>query len=309
MLLALLSGAIAQTIPTASASSDLRVAATIAPIHSLVALVTDGIALPDLIVRPGASPHDYALKPSEAQALNDADVVFWVGVSLEPWMEKAVGTLAGDAVVVELGAVDGIKRLPVREGGAWAAHAEGEGHGDHDDVHEHAEGFDPHLWLDPENALTWLDAIAGKLAEIAPSHADRFQRNADAASAEIETLAAKIGELLAPVKDQPYAVFHDAYQYFERRFDLHPLGAISLSDADRPGPARLMEVRAAIAESGAVCVFAEPQFEPKLIETVIEGSDTKLGMLDPIGAGQQPGVRLYPNLLRNLATSLRDCLG
>lgn len=301
----LLAGVAAASIPVARADTDLRVAATIAPIHSLVALVTEGIVQPDIIVRPGASPHDYALKPSEAQALNDADVVFWVGESLEPWMSKAVTTLAGDAVVVELGAVGGIERLPLREGGTWTAHSDGDGHGDH----EHADDLDPHLWLDPENAMVWLDAIADTLADIDPSHAESFRKNADAASAEIEALMAEIRDLLAPVKDKPYAVFHDAYQYFEHRFDLHPLGAVSLSDADRPGPARLMEIRAAVAESDAVCVFAEPQFEPKLIETVIEGSEAKLGMLDPIGAGQRPGARLYSELIRNLAESLVDCLG
>lgn len=292
--------------PAVNAKTALRVAATVAPVHSLVAMVTEGILQPDLIVRPGASPHDYALKPSEARALDDADVAFWVGEGLEPWMAKAVTTLAGDAQVIELGEVDGILRLNMRESGAWAEEVHDEAKSDHD--HNHANGFDPHLWLDPENALIWLGSITEALVDADPSNADAYSANAKAAALEIEAVTADIDDLLEPIRGKPYAVFHDAYQYFEQRFDLQPVGAISLGDADRPGPAGLMEIRETIVETGAVCIFAEPQFEPKLIETVIEGSEVKIGTLDPIGSGLQPGAGLYPSLMRGLAVSLADCL-
>lgn len=290
----------------APAAAEPQIAATVAPIHSLVSMVSTGLAKVDLIIRPGASPHDYALKPSEAAALDDAEIVFWVGEGLERWMAKALTTLAADAVVIELGGVEGTRHLAAREGGVWGDHEHdhAEDHGD-----DHHGAVDPHLWLDPENALVWLDAIADALGEQDPAHADAYRQNAVEARARIETVIAEIDTRLQPIREKRYVVFHDAYHYFEDRFGLHPLGAISLSDADRPGPARLLEIREAIAESGAVCVFAEPQFEPRLIDTVIEGTDVKTGTLDPIGAGLQPGAGLYPSLMRELAESLADCLG
>ncbi len=308
-LLALSSVLVTPFGSAAKAKSALRVAATVAPVHALVAMVTEGVVEPALIVRPGASPHDYALKPSEARALDDADVVFWVGEGLEPWMAKAVTSLAGDALVIELGEVDGILQLDMRDSGTWAGEAHDEAASDHDHDHGHAGGVDPHLWLDPENAMVWLTSINEALGNADPANAEAYNANAEAAAHEIKALTAEIDDLLQPTRGKPYAVFHDAYQYFERRFDLQPIGAISLGDADRPGPAGLLEIRDAIAKTGAVCIFAEPQFEPRLIETVIEGSDVSIGTLDPIGAGLQPGAELYPRLMRGLAVSLADCLG
>ena len=305
--LALLSGV--TLLQTSAKAAEIRVAATVAPVHSLVSMVADGIVEPAMIVRPGASPHDYALKPSEARALDEAHVVFWVGEGLEPWMAKAVTTLAADAGVIELGGAEGVLRLERREGGIWAAQAPDGGHDGHDHGHGHDGRFDPHLWLAPDNAVRWLAEIAKALATADPPHAEAYRANAEAAAERIETLAGEIDAMLEPVREKPYVVFHDGYQYFEHRFELQPIGAVSLSDADRPGPARLIEIREAIAESGAVCAFAEPQFTPKLIDTVIEGSDVRTGSLDPIGAGLQPGAGLYPALLRGLAENLLECLG
>ncbi len=311
---AFLLGGIFATAVSQSKASDLQIAATIAPIHSLVSMVTEGLASPELIVRPGASPHGYALKPSEARSLDTADVVFWVGEALEPWMAKSVMTLAGDAVVVELGEIEGVERLAFRKGGIWEEHGhDDEAKGDeahHNHGHDHAaDSLDPHLWLSPNNALIWLDVIAETLVEHDPEHADDYRRNADGAAAGIKAIVAEIEGLLQPYKETSYLVFHDAYQYFERHFDLHPLGAIRLSDADRPGPARIIEVKETLAKSGAVCVFTEPQFEPRLIDTVIEGTEVKRGILDPIGAALEPGAELYPSLMRGLAENLVACLG
>ncbi|MGI9433350.1 MAG: zinc ABC transporter substrate-binding protein [Geminicoccaceae bacterium] len=287
------------------ADAEVKVAASIAPVHSLVAMVTEGITEPALIVRPGASPHTYAMKPSEAQALDQADVVIWIGEALEPWMTKAIVTLAGDASVVELGAVDGVTRLAMREGGDWTAHD----HEDHGDDHQDRMAIDPHLWLDPDNAGIWLSSIAAALALADPENAEMYRANASLAVERLDAMTADIELRLAPVKKQPYIVFHDAYHYFERRFGLQPMGSVSLGDADRPGPQRILAIREKIAKSGAVCAFAEPQFEPKLLDTVIEGHGMKKGELDPIGAGLQPGPDLYPKLMQNLATSLLECLG
>lgn len=150
--------------------------------------------------------------------------------------------------------------------------------------------------------------ITETLAERDPDHADAYRTNAEAAKAEIVTVSAEIEGMLEPLDETPYVVFHDAYQYFEHSFGLEPLGSIRLGDADQPGPARIIEIKEAITKRGAVCVFAEPQFEPKLVDTVIEGTNAKRGTLDPIGAGLQPGAGLYPELLRGLAVSLKDCL-
>jgi zinc transport system substrate-binding protein len=312
-LIALLLGASLGAAP-AEAASDLKIAATIAPAHSLVAMVAGVLSAPALIVRPGTSPHHYAMKPSAAKALSEADLVFWVGEALEPWMEKALEALAGDAVAVELGAAPGLTRLPLREGGVWAAHDHGgdqghaaEEHGHADEAHDRA--LDSHLWLDPDNALVWLDAIADALAAADPANADSYRANAAEAKASLKAMTADIEQTLAPIAHAPYVVFHDAYHYFERRFDLHPVGSISLGDADRPGPGRVRAIRDAIVERSVRCVFAEPQFEPKLIETIVEGTDVKTGELDPLGVGLQPGAELYPTLMRRLADSLAACLG
>jgi zinc transport system substrate-binding protein len=151
--------------------------------------------------------------------------------------------------------------------------------------------------------------IAETLAERDSDHADAYRANAEAAIAEIKAVTAEVEGLLEPLNETPYVVLHDAYQYFEHRFDLDPLGSIRLGDADQPGPARIIEVKEAIADRGAVCVFAEPQFEPRLIDTVIEGTELKRGTLDPLGAELEPGAKLYPSLIRGLAESLVECLG
>lgn len=301
---------LATALTAGHAAAEVKVAATIAPVHSLASMVTEGVSEPALIVKPGASPHDYAMKPSEARALDQADVVFWVGDALEPWMEKALRTLAADAQIVELGAAEGVNKLSVRERGVWNAH----GHRGHDDGPDDEEEtdrghrYDPHLWLDPDNAIVWLEAMATELLAIDPTNAQIYQANASDAAARLTDMTVSIEADLAPVKEKPYIVFHDAYQYFERRFGLNAVGAISLGDADRPSAARLTDIRQRIQESGAQCAFAEPQFEPKLLDTVIEGRNVTKGILDPMGADLEPGIELYPALIERLVISLTDCL-
>lgn len=295
-----LTGAIA-LIPV-PAMAEIDVAVTMAPIHSLVSMVTEGVLEPALIVKPGASPHGHAMRPSEARALDGADVVFWLGDALEPWMAKALDSLAANATVINLSAAEGVTGLGVREGGDWGLH-------DHAGQESSDENLtDPHLWLDPDNGIAWLQTMAATLAAIDPEHAGAYLANAKRGADRLNVLTSKIEKGLAPVKEKPYIVFHDAYQYFERRFALHAVGSISLGDADRPSAARLVEIRRTIEESGAVCAFSEPQFEPKLLDTAIEGSSVKKAVLDPIGADLEPGAGLYPSLLERMATSLIDCL-
>ncbi len=295
----------------AKAIAEVKVAATIAPVHSLVSMVTAGESKPALIVEPGASPHSYAMKPSEARSLDEADVVFWVGPSLEPWMTKALSTLAANARVVELGNADKLTRLGMRDGGIWAGHAHHEqSHGelDHHEDDQTLSELDPHLWLDPDNAIAWVQVIAGELSLADPERAAIYRANAERAADRLTDMASAMERDLWAVRATPYIVFHDAYQYLEHRFDLNGVGAVSFGDASRPGAARLIEMRQRIQSSGAVCAFAEPQFDPKLLETVIEGSAVKKAVLDPIGADLEPGVEFYPSLMKRLAASLIDCL-
>ena len=309
-----------------------KVATDITPVQSLVARVMQGVGAPEVIVRPGASPHGYAMRPSEAAALEQADLVFWMGEGLTPWLEGSIESLASEAHVVELLGAAGSQVLPFREGVEFAAHEHGEehgedhaedhgedhaeeeaGHADHADAHDHDhdhdhEGADPHAWLAPENARAWMRLIAEELAEHDPDNAAAYAANAEAGQAELEALSHEIAAELAPVQDKPFLVFHDAYQYFESAFDVTAAGAIALGDAAAPGPARVAALRDMAEARGILCVFSEPQFDPKLVETVF-GDVATHGVLDPMGSQLEPGSGLYPQMLRDMAGAMATCLG
>lgn len=335
-----------------------RVVADITPIHSLVAQVMQGVGEPSLIVDPGASPHEYSLRPSEASALQDADLVFWVGPELTPWLEGAVDTLAGEAAVIGLFDLEATTVLPVRETALFEAHDHGTGHAeeadheehdghdqghadeakeeDHDD-HAHSEhdqedhaedahandqhkgqesahtghdhaGNDPHAWLSPKNGAVWLTAIADALASADPDNADTYRANAAAARDKLTMLSAEINTIFDPVRNRNFVVFHDAYQYFEAAFEFPASGAISISDASDPSPARISEIQDRIADRNISCVLSEPQFDPGIVSAVMAGSEAQTGVLDPLGADLAPGPEFYNRLLRRLATSLAECL-
>ena len=297
-----------------------NVVASIKPVHSLVAAVMEGVGEPTLIVRGAASPHTYALRPSDAGALQDADLVFWTGAGMELFLADALTTLSGEAEVVELSQAPGITLLPVREGGTFEAHShEGEGHDHehdheehdhegHDHDHDHAGG-DMHFWLDPQNAIHMVDAIAAALSQADPENATAYAANAEREKADLVALQAEVTASLAPVADKPFLVFHDAYQYFENRFGLTVAGSVTVTPDVMPGAQRIDALRARVAELGATCVFAEPNFEPTIIAAITEGSTAKAGVLDPEGGALAEGPNLYPELLRGLANSLVDCLG
>ncbi len=295
---------------TTAASAAPAVVATTKPIHSLVAAVMDGVGEPDLLVDGAASPHTYSLKPSDAAALESADVVFWTGHGMELFLGEALGTLSGHATVVELAETPGLQLLPMREGGAFEAHDHDHDH-DHDD-HGHADDAegeaDMHFWLDPENAALMVTHIAGVLAEADPANAAAYEANAAATLATLDALEAELATALAPVADRPFIVFHDAYQYFERRFGLTAAGSITVSPEVLPGAARIDALRHAVADRHAVCVFAEPNFQPALVATVSEGTGARAGTLDPEGSTLAAGPGLYPELMRGLATGMLDCL-
>lgn len=325
---ALLGGAALAEVPS--------VAVDIAPVHSLVARVMDGVGTPELIVPPGASPHEYSLRPSEAQALEDAGLVFWMGEDLLPWLEDAVGTLATDAAVTTLLEIEETGLLESREGALFEAHTHGDeeqghkedvhGHNDHasdeHDEHEHEDraggdhdheghahgDYDPHAWLSPDNAAAWLNVIAAQLSVADPDNAGAYFANATAGRAELDALKAEIADALDPVRGRSFVVFHDAYQYFETAFDFAASGAISLSDASDPSPTRIAEIQERVRDEGINCVLAEPQFNPGIVTVVLDGTEANTGVTDPLGSGLEPGPNLYPQLLRNLAGALVDCL-
>jgi zinc transport system substrate-binding protein len=279
-----------------------RVVVDIAPLHSLVAQVMEGVGAPTLLVEPTESVHHYALRPSQAAGLEAADAVFWIGHALTPWLEAPLDSLAGDALRVEMLDAPGTRVLDVRES------AEEGGH-DHDHSHDHGpEGIDPHAWLDPANGLVWLAQIAENLAEIDPEHAEAYRSNAAAAAQEMSGLKADLEARLSVAADAPYLSLHDAFQYFDTGFGLAYAGSISASDAEAPSAAQLSEARHLLEHEGVVCVFAEPQQSTRRIEVVTEGTDVRIGVLDSVGADVQVGPALYATVLGNLADSFAECL-
>ena len=285
-----------------------KVVASVVPVQSIVAAVMGDTGSPDLLLQGSMSEHRAVFTPSQIATLGDADLVFIVGHGLE----AKLATLGGSDAVngksfIQLSDAPGVTKLPVRQGGAWepdsdepapAAASEAEG----------VLGFDPHIWLDPENAKAMARQVAADLAKADPANGASYAANAQAFAADIDRTSAAIVAELAPVKAKPFIVFHDAYHYFEKRFGLTGVGSISDVSAQAPSAERLSQVRDKIIAAHAACVFREPQFDDKVVQTVIEGTSAREGVLDPLGATLTPGPQAYRQLLQNLAAALKDCL-
>ncbi len=287
------------------AAAELKVLVTIKPIHSLVAAVMGETGTPKLLVGGSASPHTYALKPSDAKALNQADVFFRVSEDLEPFTGKVVRSLPKNVRVISLVHAPGLQLLKKRTGPTFEAHGHGHAH-----RHEQAadQGLDGHIWLDPDNAKRLVDHIAAVLSERSPETASTLKANAQSTIKHIDELAREITRELEPVAGKPFVVFHDAYQYFEARFGLSAAGSIMLSPEVQPSAKALTTLRNKIKNLGAVCVFSEPQFPTKLTAAVAEGTGSRAGVIDPEGATLSPGPTLYGELMRELAAGLKGCL-
>jgi zinc transport system substrate-binding protein len=314
------------TSGSALSAAEIDVVVSIKPVHSLVAGVMAGVGEPTLLVKGTGSEHSYSLRLSEARALDQAAVVFWVGETMETFLIKPLRALASDAKVVELWQTPGLTLLATREGGMWPArehqgeHAEEhDAEGAHAEEHEgenaHAEAdhghgeTDMHVWLDPRNAKVLTGTIAAVLGEADPENASIYHANAGRLRQQLDDLDLSLQEKLAPVADRPYVVFHDAYQYFERRYGVNAVGAIAINPTLRPSAQRLEQIHERLEQLDAACVFAEPQFEPALVDTVIAGTNARKGVLDPLGAALDTGPDQYFQLLNDLAGSLVDCLG
>ncbi|MDC3043832.1 zinc ABC transporter substrate-binding protein [Candidatus Pelagibacter sp.] len=359
-----------------SAKAEIKVVASIKPIHSLASYLMDGVAKPDLIVDGYSSPHGFPLKPSHAKMLQEADLIFWVGEDLENFMEKPLDSIAKKAEKIELMEIKGLNKLKFRERNIFGDHDDHDDHGhkedghkeddhddhdhkkkdehddhddhdhkkkdghkeddhddhdhkkkdghddhddhghkkkdDHDDHDDHAghEGHhhgehDPHIWLDPMNAKVILNEMAEHLIENDAKNASKYKSNLKKALKDIDKLVSDVSSEL----NQSVAsiVFHDAYQYFEKRFNVNILGAFTVNTDVMPGAEQLAEIREIIEHDKVACVFSEPQFNPNIIKAVAKDMNIKTGVVDPLGATLDPGKDLYFDLIRNMSKSFKGC--
>ena len=301
------------------ANAEIKVVATIKPIHSLASYLMDGIGKPDLIVDGYASPHGFALKPSHAKMIQNADIIFWVGEDIESFLEKPLKTIAKKAEKVELMEIKGLTKLKFRERNIFEGHDEhGHKEDDHDDHakkednhddhgHEgHAHGeFDPHIWLDPMNAKVILSEMAEHLIENDQKNELKYKANLKKAHKDLDKLTEKVKSDLN--KDFKSIVFHDAYQYFEERFGINILGAFTVNTDVMPGAEQLAEIREVIEHDKVSCIFSEPQFNPDIIKAVAKDTNVATGVIDPLGATLNPGKDLYFDLIGNMSKSFKGC--
>ena len=298
-----------------SANAEVKVVTSIKPIHSLVSYIMDGVGKPDVIVDGYNSPHGFSLKPSHAKMLENADLVIWVGEDLEAFLEKPLQTIAKKAKNIELMDLKGIKKLEFREKNIFEEHddhKEKDGHKEHDDHKEkdghegHGHGeHDPHVWLDPINAKVIIKEITNQLVQLDSKNSSIYKSNSKKALTDIDKLVKDIKKELN--KDLRFVVFHDAYQYFENRFDIQVLGALTVNTDVMPGAEQLSEIREVIEHEKVNCLFSEPQFNPAIIKSIAKDTKIKTGILDPLGAKLDKGKNLYFDLLKNMSSSFKGC--
>lgn len=274
-----------------------KVVVSVAPVHSLVAAVMLDVGEPKLLVPPNASPHAFSLRPSDAQALAAADIVFRVGADLETFLDKPLRALTAGTVVTLSGA-PGITEQQIAADGA-----EDHGHGNGGD-----RARDPHIWLSVANARRIAEFAAQTLSRHDRENATIYGRNLTGLIDRLDNLKRDLLGSIGPVRKTPYVVMHDAYNHFEAEYGLQRTAAISLSPERRPGARRLRAIRDLLAAQDIRCVFAEPQFPNAIAATVVAGTNARLAELDPLGADLPIGPDLYFNLMENLGRSLAGCL-
>jgi zinc transport system substrate-binding protein len=275
---------------TAKAEAPLRLVASIKPIHSLLSALSEGVAKPELLIKGQASPHGFSLRPSEARLIAEADLLFWVGPSLESFLKKPVASLGAKRAI----ALQNLSGMKLREGE----------HGDHGHEHE----IDGHLWLDIANMRIFLREAAKLIGERRPAATERITANLKNLETKLNNLDEELRTVIAPLKGKPYIVFHDAYGYFEASYGLKSVGVVSVNPESKPSAKKLSDLKRLIGTSGAVCVFREPQFDAAFALTLIARTKAKIGTLDPLGADLPDGPELYFQLLRKLAAGFAECL-
>ena len=298
-----------------SANADIKVVTSIKPIHSLASYLMDGVGKPDLIVDGYNSPHAFAMKPSHAKMLQNADLIFWIGEDMESFLEKPLNSIAKKAEKIELMEIKGLNKLEFRERNIFEEH-EDHGHDEHkehghkedkhDDHQGHAHGeHDPHIWLDPMNAKVILSEMAEHLIENDQKNEAKYKENLKKAHKDLDKLTKKVKSELN--KNFKSIVFHDAYQYFEKRFDINILGAFTVNPDVMPGAEQLAEIREVIEHDKVSCIFSEPQFNPDIIKAVAKDTNVATGVIDPLGATLDPGKDLYFDLIGNMSKSFKGC--
>ena len=293
-----------------SVRADINVVTTIKPLHSLISNVMKGVGEPSLIIEGTSNPHNFVLKPSHAKLLQDADIIFWIGEDLEAFMEKPLSSLAKDAKKISFMELGSIKKLKFRENNIFDHddHDDHDGHkeDDHDDHDGHNHGeFDAHLWLDPVNAKEMVIEISHELSELDPANKNKYKANADKTIEDLDSLIKEVNQSLS--KDISYVVFHDAYQYFEKRFEVTSAGALTLNPDVLPGAKQIVDIQNLIKEKNIKCIFSEPQYNPKIIETLANDTNISTGTMDPLGANLDMGVTMYSKLIMNIADSIKNC--
>ena len=278
-----------------------EIVASVKPLHSLVSAVTQGAHTVSLLIEGSMSPHNFALKPSHAKLLNNAKVVFYIDNQLESALKRTVIGLPTSIRVVTVSKTKQLNLLPARSGGNW----EEDGH----DHHHHDHGSnDVHFWLDPNNAIQIVKGIVRELSIVYPKNINLYKKNAKNIIKQIKSTDLSIKSMLVPIKDKPYIVFHDAYQYFEKAYGLNAVGSIMLDPELPPSAKRIIQIRSKIKSTNASCVFKEPQFRAKIVNTVIEDTNAQVGTLDPLGADLTSGPNMYLELLKSIASNLKTCL-
>lgn len=290
--------------PVAVWADAPRVAADTLPVHGLVAQVMDGLGVPDLIMPADADPHHHSMRPSEAAALEKADLVVWIGPALTPWLETPLDNLARGAARLELLDVEGTHLIESDD--EHEEHDDHDTNDDHDDEHAHGP-TDPHAWLDPRNAAIWLDAIAAALSELDPANAATYRDNAAAAVGGLADLEAEMLETLAPLAGREFAVYHDSLRYLGARFGLAEATALLDSEADRPSPRRIASLIERVESASISVVFAEPGTDTALLDTVFGGRPFTVCYIDLLGSGVAPGPDHYRQSLIALAETMGGC--
>ena len=296
--------------------AEISVVTSIKPLHSLTSYIMEGVGEPELIIDGVASPHNFQIKPSHAKMLQNADLVIWVGEDLESFLPTALKSIPKDAVVFELLDQSGLKKLKFREKNIFEGHDD-HGHDehakkedDHDDHghddHGHGHGsFDPHIWLDPANAKVIVKKITNQLSKIDKDNASKYKANSKKVIKDLDGLIKEVKNEIN--KDASFVVFHDAYQYFEKRFGLNVIGALTVNPDVMPGAEQLAEIREVIEHEKAKCIFSEPQFNPNIINSIASDTGVKTGVLDPLGANIDKGKNMYFDLIKDMSNSLKDC--
>ena len=295
------------------ASETKGVITTIQPINALVNAVIGNTGGSTLLIPSEVSPHEFKLKPSDVKTLQDGNIIFYISNHLESSITKVFKNLPKNIKIVNLMEETGINHLAIRDNEAWERHDHHDDHDKHakkdDDHDDHEKEDDVHIWLDPDNAIKIIQKVNKELSLLFPENSQIYNKNATNIINKITELKSELKEELLSIKDKPYIVFHDAYQYFEKVFGLNAVGSIALEDDVATSPKQISYIRNKIIKSNVSCVFQEPQFDSKLVKTVVEGTDAKIGTLDPLGVDIANKKDFYLQLLRNMSKSLKECLG